>query len=261
MTDIHSNTPHATTGYPVQLTTREPHPADVSFLTTEHFTLQGARAATVSEATGRAGMFLSAVSGGLISLGLMANAVGVGTAFYCATLIVLTVLTLVGYVTFARTLQSGVEDHAYARRIARLRAYYFDQAPELCHYLLSVPAADRVAVQGLFENSRQQKWLTVSGMVAIVTAAIVASAAAVVGVLVSHGSPVVCGALGFIVFLSALWRLVAMQQRAWELAITAHLDVEGRGGHLPDSGIDAMPAHPAQVGVEEDASRADAART
>ena len=33
--------------------------------------------------------------------------------------------------TFERALQSGVEDYGYAVRIARLRAYYFDSAPEV----------------------------------------------------------------------------------------------------------------------------------
>lgn len=231
-TDTHSDQPDAGTGFQALLTNREPHPSAVAFLTTEHSTLQGARAATTSEATGRAAMFLSAVSGGLIGLGLIANAVGVGTAFYCLTLIVLNVLAFVGFVTFARTLQSGVEDHGYARRIARLRAYYFDQAPELCEYLLSVPGADRLAVQGLFENSRLQKWLTVSGMVAIVTAAIAASAAVLVGILTLHGSPVASGALGLVVFLSALWRLVALQRKAWNRALAVNLDVEDRTGRI-----------------------------
>ena len=48
----------------------DPRPAAVTFVTTEHFTLQGARAQTVSESTGRASVFLGAVSGGLIALGL-----------------------------------------------------------------------------------------------------------------------------------------------------------------------------------------------
>ena len=43
----------------------EPRPAAVTFVTTEHFTLQGARSSTIAEATGRATMFLGAVSGGL----------------------------------------------------------------------------------------------------------------------------------------------------------------------------------------------------
>jgi len=45
---------------------REPTAATVSFVTTEHFTLQGARSQTVSEATGRASIFLASVSGGLV---------------------------------------------------------------------------------------------------------------------------------------------------------------------------------------------------
>lgn len=59
----------------------DPRPAAVTFATTEHFTLQGARAATIAESTGRATMFLSAVSGGLVALGLIATASRVGTAF------------------------------------------------------------------------------------------------------------------------------------------------------------------------------------
>ena len=60
----------------------DPRPAPVTFVTTEHFTLQGARAATIAESTGRATMFLSAVSGGLVALGLIATATRAGTAFY-----------------------------------------------------------------------------------------------------------------------------------------------------------------------------------
>jgi hypothetical protein len=46
----------------------DPRAAAVTFVTTEHFTLQGARSSTIAEATGRATMFLGTVSGGLIAL-------------------------------------------------------------------------------------------------------------------------------------------------------------------------------------------------
>jgi hypothetical protein len=49
---------------------------------TEHFTLRGARSSTIAETTGRATMFLGAVSGGLVTLGLIATAPNVGAAFY-----------------------------------------------------------------------------------------------------------------------------------------------------------------------------------
>ena len=77
-----------------------PRPAAVTFATTEHFTLQGARAATISESTGRATMFLGAVSGGLVALGLIATASRVGTAFYAFGLVLLPTLAFIGLVTY-----------------------------------------------------------------------------------------------------------------------------------------------------------------
>ena len=68
----------------------------VTFVTTEHFALQGARAATVAESTGRANMFLAAVSGGLVALGLVAAASSLGAAFYGFGLVLLPTLTFVG---------------------------------------------------------------------------------------------------------------------------------------------------------------------
>jgi hypothetical protein len=46
-----------------------PRPAAVTFVTTEHFTLQDARSSAIAEATGRATMFLGAVSGGWLPPG------------------------------------------------------------------------------------------------------------------------------------------------------------------------------------------------
>jgi hypothetical protein len=50
----------------------DPRPAAVTFVTTEHFTLQTARAAMIAESTGRATMFLGSVSAGLVALGMLA---------------------------------------------------------------------------------------------------------------------------------------------------------------------------------------------
>ena len=60
-----------------------PEPAAaLSISTTEHFVLQAARAATISESTGRAGMFLSALSGGLTGGGVVAVAALVALTEY-----------------------------------------------------------------------------------------------------------------------------------------------------------------------------------
>jgi hypothetical protein len=59
----------------------DPRPPAVTFVSAEHFVLQGARSSTIAESSGRANMFLAAVSGGLVSQGLVATASSVGTAF------------------------------------------------------------------------------------------------------------------------------------------------------------------------------------
>ena len=74
------------------------------------------------------------------------NPAKTGVAFYMFGLILLPTLAFVGLATFHRVLQSGIEDLGYARRIAQLRGYYFDHAPELVGYLLAskaAPPADR----------------------------------------------------------------------------------------------------------------------
>jgi hypothetical protein len=198
----------------------EARPAAVSFVTTEHFTLQGARSSTVAEATGRATMFLSAVSGGLVALGLIATASKVGAAFYAFGLILLP--TFVGLVTFDRALQSGIEDFGYAHRIARLRGYYFQYAPELEGYLLSVPPTERLRIQGL-RGGRWQGFLTVAGMVGVVTAVLAGSAAGLLAAVVSGHSLVVALVVGVVVAVAVLVWLMRFQTSAWERVSTTPL--------------------------------------
>jgi hypothetical protein len=201
---------------------RAPRPVAVTVLTTEHFTLQGARGATISESTGRATMFLSAMSGGLVALGLVAAATGVGTAFYAFALVLLPTLTFVGFVTFQRALQSGIEDHGYARRIARLRGFYFDAAPELTPYLMSVAPAERLSVQGLW-GRRFQKFLTVAGMVAVITAVLAGSTVGVLAAAASDGSLAAALPPGIVIGLAALVCLMLLEQAAWSRAGAAQL--------------------------------------
>jgi hypothetical protein len=103
----------------------------VTFATTEHFNLQTARVATVSEANGRASIYLAALSSNLIALAFIGQMSRLGAAFYAFALILLPMLAFMGVVTFQRLVQSSVEDIAYAQRIARLRAFYVVIAPEL----------------------------------------------------------------------------------------------------------------------------------
>ena len=195
----------------------DPRPAAVTFATTEHFTLQGARAATIAESTGRASMFLMAVSGGLVALGLIATASRVGTAFYAFGLILLPTLAFVGLVTFERALQSGMEDVGYARRIDLLRSYYFDEAPELSSYLMSVPGPERLRALGL-GRGRWQAFRSVAAMVAVITAVLAGSAIGLLAAVASEHSLAAALAAGGVVAVAAIAAMMRRQQAAWERA-------------------------------------------
>jgi hypothetical protein len=215
----------------------------LSVLTTEHFALQGARAATISESTGRATMFLGAVSGGMVALGLIASATRVGSAFYAFGLVLLPTLTFIGLVTFERTLQSGIEDHDYARRISRLRASYFAAAPQIATYMSPVTMQDRVSAHGL-SSGRRQGYRTVAGMVAVITAVLAsATASLLAGILSSHSLAAALVA-GILVGLPTVVTLMAYQQRAW---LTSESISDMGATSLEDAG-------PSQTVHSEDAS-------
>jgi hypothetical protein len=192
-----------------------PAPAAVTFMTTEHFTLQGARAATIAESTSRATMFVGSVSAGLVALGLIATATHIGTAFYTFGLILLVTLSFAGFMTFERVLQTGIEDHGYAERIARLRAYYFDQAPELTPYLASVPPPQRLAIQGL-RGGYWQGFRTVAGMVGVITGVLAGSAAGLLTAIAANHSAVAGFVAGGIASLATLFTLMHVQSVAWK---------------------------------------------
>ncbi len=206
-----------------------PRPHAVTFVTSEHFVLQGARAQTIAEATGRASMFLAAVSGGLIAWGLVATAGGIDAAFYAFGLVLLPTLAFVGLVTFERAVQSGTEDQGYARRIALLRGYYFDHAPEITPYLLSVPPQERLHVQGL-GGGRWQALRTVAGMVGVITAVLAGATVGLAVALISDHSLVAALASGAAVGVVTLAALVRFHRAAWRRAEASPLG--GKSGRL-----------------------------
>jgi hypothetical protein len=142
-----------------------------TFATTEHFNLQTARAITVSEANGRASIYLAALSSNLIALAFIGQVSRLGMAFYSFALVLLPVLAFVGVVTFVRLVQSSLEDIAYAHRIGLLRNFYLQRSPELEPFLVVVRETPAAA------PSAWQLTLTAAGMVAVINSVVVAACA------------------------------------------------------------------------------------
>src|SRR4051795_12557232 len=150
-----------------------------TFATTEQFNLQTARAITVSEANGRASIYLAALSGNLIALAFVGQVSRLGAAFYAFALILLPVLAFVGVVTFVRLVQCSVEDLTYANRIALLRSFYVRVLPELEPYLV-VARPSAPAHGETLAPSAWQLTLTAAGRVAVVNSVVVAACAGLV---------------------------------------------------------------------------------
>ena len=107
----------------------EPDPQQLlAALTTEHFTLQGARSQTVSESASRASLYLFSVSSTLVALGFIGQISTVGDTFKVFALTALPTLYVLGLFTFVRLVQSVAEDFRYGRAINRIRHHYLELA-------------------------------------------------------------------------------------------------------------------------------------
>jgi len=174
-----------------------------TFATTEHFNLQTARSTTVSEANGRASIYLAALSSNLIALAFIGQMSRLGAAFYAFALILLPVLGFVGLVTFLRLVQSSIEDIAYAHRIALLRDLYLRLSPELEPYVVAVRGSAVALCEGLAPSARQLT-LTTAGMVAVVNSVVVAAVAGLALPAAGVDSLALPLAVGAVVGLGAL---------------------------------------------------------
>ena len=142
----------------------------MQFMTTEHFTLQTARAATVAESNGRASLFIGAVSSGVVALAFIGQVSQMGEVFFLFALVLFPSLIFLGLVTFDRILQTALEDWMYAAEINRIRHYYAEIAPEMKRYFIESTHDD---VPGVLQavGVRPVMWqyfLTGSGMIGVI---------------------------------------------------------------------------------------------
>jgi hypothetical protein len=158
-------------------------------LTTEHFTLQGARAQTTGESTSRAALYIMAVSSTLIALGFIAQATEAGDLFNVFSLVVLPTLYLIGLFTFLRMSESAEEDLLYGRAINRIRHHYVELAGDEARLFMMSAHDD---VPGVMWNmglrpTRSQPYLTAAFMIAVVNSVI--GGAAVALAVAATGDP------------------------------------------------------------------------
>jgi hypothetical protein len=170
-------------------------------LTTEHFTLQGARAQTITESSSRATLYIGAVSSTLVALGFIVQASDSGTTFDIFALTVLPTLYVLGAFTFVRIVECAAEDFRYGLAINRIRGYYLELAGDRSRLFFMSGNDDG---RGVFANAGlpaegRSHFFTYASVVAIINSVVGAAAIAVaLDVVVSApvGVAAAFGALG-----------------------------------------------------------------
>ena len=110
---------------------KERQAAFMSALITEHFVLQAAASATVSEAAARASLYVFSLSSSLVAMGFALQSPEVFLPFAA---VLLPAVFLLGIFTFVRLVDTGIEDQQFLARIARIRSYYRTLTPEAAVY-------------------------------------------------------------------------------------------------------------------------------
>jgi hypothetical protein len=183
-------------------------------LTTEHFTLQGARSQTMSESSSRTMLYIGAVSSTLVALGFIGQVSEVGDAFDVFALTVLPTLYVLGSFTFVRVVECGAEDFRYGLAINRIRGYYRQLAGDQANLFLLSGHDDG---RGVFENmgvpvEGRSQLFSFATVVAIINSVVGGSAVAIAaGALGARLGP--AAAIGGVVALVSVLGWVRLAAR------------------------------------------------
>jgi hypothetical protein len=174
-------------------------------LTTEHFTLQGARAQTATESASRASLYIVSVSSTLVALGFIGQASQAGNTFDVFALTVLPTLYVLGVVTFVRVVECGAEDFRYGVAINRIRNYYKQIAGDQARLFLLSGHDD---ARGVFANAAvpsegRRQYFTFATVVAVINSVVGGSVIAIAaGAIFGAALGVAAGAGGAVGLLS-----------------------------------------------------------
>ena len=118
----------------------------LQILATEHWGLLAARSTAQNEVLTRISIYLTLVSAGLITIGLLGQATGFRSWFPAAALAILGFLTAVGLLTLIRMLTVAEEDMMFVVAMNRIRGGYADVDATAAEYFLASTHDDFVGM-------------------------------------------------------------------------------------------------------------------
>jgi hypothetical protein len=192
-------------------------------LATEHYSLLASRSTTQNELLGRIAIFLTLVSASVVSLALVGQATDFDGRFDAFTLVLFSIVLLIGTLTLLRVQNGSEEDHAYVIGMNRLRAAYAELDPGIERYFITSTHDDGRGIGQTYTYFPHSAWhvqlvasswmfiLVVDTVVAGTLAGLVANAAAAPGAVTAMAS----AAAGACYFAGWIWQFTR-RTTAWE---------------------------------------------
>jgi hypothetical protein len=148
---------------------KERQTAFMSALVTEHFVLQTAANATVSEAAARTSLYVLSLSSSLVAMGFVSRSPETFQAFAAA---VLPALFMLGLFTTVRLVDAMIENQQCLRGIARIRGYYRTLTPDAAAYFSAESGRwpEGQAAPSLWLGSLVAFLTTAASMIAVINA-------------------------------------------------------------------------------------------
>lgn len=131
----------------------------LQILSTEHWSLLASRNLAWNEAFSRTGIFLTALSGAIVALALVAQATAFGEGFRLFGLVILPVVLFIGIGTQLRLDSSAYHDIRCIIGMNRIRSAYLDIAPDLAPYFVMGTNDDFPGIDATMANPPERSLL------------------------------------------------------------------------------------------------------
>lgn len=216
----------------------------LQILATEHWGLLAARGTAQSEVLTRITIYLTLVSAGLVTVGLLGQATRFSGWFATAALGILAFLSLVGLLTLMRVMAVSEEDMMYVLAMNRLRGAYAQLDAEASRYFLASIHDDVAGMRQTYSFLRPrgsaEQMLASSAFLTVLVNAIVVgllgSGAVVEGGGTLGWAIAVGAALGVVVVAASVVRGGATFLGAWRRYTPLRPTPAGRTGRA-DAGV------------------------
>lgn len=188
----------------------------MSALVTEHFVLQSAASATISESGSRASIYLGALSSGLVAIGFSTASPAILSVLIST---VLPTIFVLGCFTVVRLIDTSIANIVALQRIEAIRQHYLTISPTASQFFGTSQTRAPTSL-GVTYGAGSALFTTAS-MIAVVNAVVGGAGTATILSIQLNGSSTISTVAGIALGLTALAASLAYQARRFKASLTS----------------------------------------